>query len=231
MWQLFLVFVGVQAAWHTIDVYETDSQLFTHQKQPPQSHSQSGQDLTVARLHPAPGFFIDLAANDALHISNTAMLERDLGWDGICIEPNPAYWPRLVQRRCKLAGVVIGRVTGTPVKFAFRSVFGGIIGKHYDNKIAKENTSVRFMRLVSLRDLFEQFSVPRVITYFSLDVEGAEDDVMSTFPWRTHCIKILTVERPSDALRLVLRTNGMNYLQLHGPAHWGDEMWVNRTLL
>ncbi|GKZ01033.1 hypothetical protein MPSEU_001054700 [Mayamaea pseudoterrestris] len=37
-----------------------------------------------------PFFFIDLAANDAKTLSNTLALEQR-GWQGLCIEPNPAY--------------------------------------------------------------------------------------------------------------------------------------------
>ena len=34
------------------------------------------------------GFFLDLAAADGLHQNNTFFLEKRLGWNGICIEPN-----------------------------------------------------------------------------------------------------------------------------------------------
>ena len=51
-------------------------------------HSQSGQDKTIAKLHGLKrgGFFIDLASNEPLHLSNTRTLERDLGWQGVCID-------------------------------------------------------------------------------------------------------------------------------------------------
>ena len=32
------------------------------------------------------GYFVDLAANHATFISNSFTLERDLGWNGLCIE-------------------------------------------------------------------------------------------------------------------------------------------------
>ena len=35
------------------------------------------------------GFFVDLAAQHAKIDSNTYVLEKDLNWSGICIEPNP----------------------------------------------------------------------------------------------------------------------------------------------
>jgi len=53
-------------------------------------------------------FFVDLAANDALILSNTFVLERN-GWDGVCIEANPEYWYRLASfRNCTIVGAAVG---------------------------------------------------------------------------------------------------------------------------
>ena len=50
------------------------------------------------------GYFIDLAANDAVKLSNTRALERDYGWSRICIEPNPRYHDRhQAVRTCRLS--------------------------------------------------------------------------------------------------------------------------------
>jgi hypothetical protein len=38
-----------------------------------------------------PKFFVDLAANHAVDLSNSLFLEQN-GWKGICIEGNPQYW-------------------------------------------------------------------------------------------------------------------------------------------
>ena len=64
-------------------------------------HSQAGQDRLVLKLlqGKTSGFFVDLAANDALHLSNTRALERDFGWRGLCIEGNPLLTTRLAQVR------------------------------------------------------------------------------------------------------------------------------------
>ena len=47
------------------------------------------------------GFFVDIGAHDGISINNTKLLE-DLGWDGICIEPHPKVFQRLLlNRNCK----------------------------------------------------------------------------------------------------------------------------------
>lgn len=53
--------------------------------------AQVHQDEAILDLLGNKGYFVDLAANDAMEFSNTLALER-AGWDGLCIEPNPTYW-------------------------------------------------------------------------------------------------------------------------------------------
>lgn len=66
------------------------------------------------------------------------MLERDYGWDGICIEGNPIYWAKLSRRKCMVVGAVVGKVDDQVVTFNDRNVdpdnaeksgaWGGIAG-------------------------------------------------------------------------------------------------------
>ena len=72
------------------------------------SYAQLGQDLIVSYLLGCiqGGYFVDLAANDAIVLSNTAGLEATFGWRGVCVEPNPTYWAGYGQRRCQLEKVV-----------------------------------------------------------------------------------------------------------------------------
>ena len=57
------------------------------------------KDRTAAKLLRSKrgGFFLDLAANEPVVLSNTRSLERDLGWKGVCIEANPFYWQGLAE--------------------------------------------------------------------------------------------------------------------------------------
>lgn len=51
-------------------------------------HSQANQDAFVSACfeNKRNGTFLDIGAGDPFFISNTAMLERDLGWRGICCD-------------------------------------------------------------------------------------------------------------------------------------------------
>lgn len=168
-------------------------------------------------------FFVDLAANDALILSNTYLLERN-GWDGLCIEANPEYWYRLASfRNCTIIGAAVGgNEDGAEVEFSFRGVFGGVVSDGLDN--AGEIGVKR--NLVSISTIFNQTNVPYVIDYMSLDVEGAESLVMEHFPWDYFSIKFLTIERPKEDLRQRLMLEG--YKMIITLTNYGETLWIHQ---
>ena len=190
--------------------------------------SQVGQDRTVVHLFKGKrsGFFVDLAANDAVALSNTLTLEQEYGWGGICMEANPKYFERLYLRKCQLVQAAVGRLNNERANFNFRDEFGGLVGSAFDNKEGSGGY-VKTHATVSLEHVFSDLSVPAVIDYMSLDIEGAEEWVFETFPWGKYTILVLTVERPKEKLKQLLLNNGYAYVCDHGD--WGDQMWLHST--
>jgi hypothetical protein len=177
-------------------------------------YSQVGQDVTLLSIfeNKTDGFFVDLASNDAQHLSNTLALENHLGWQGLCIEPNPQYHPAYSQRSCTLVDAVAGRTDNEQISFFLDGSLGGISG--FDKTLAKNQKGTLF-QTVSLESIFDKMNVPQVINYMSLDVEGAELYVMSTFPFHKYRFDVITVERPKK-LRVLLEKNDYVYVMDHG---------------
>jgi hypothetical protein len=196
--------------------------------------SQVQQDLLVKTLLRGKrgGYFVDLAANDAVRISNTYALETYYGWTGLAIEPNPLYWSSLAHyRKCRVAAAVVGSRTGVPVRFKFPNrapAKGGIVDERFDNKEASHFGEDQTRYTVSLRDVFERFDVPSVIDYLSLDVEGAETFVMESFPFDRYRFNLLTVERPDANLIILLERQG--YKMLKQLKKWGETIWAHREI-
>ena len=74
-----------QNGWSTIQVFHGDPHLLERRMMSNRRwFSQSKQDEIVAALsnNQRKGFFIDLAANDAVSTSNSLGLERNLQWKG-----------------------------------------------------------------------------------------------------------------------------------------------------
>eukprot|EP00946_MAST-07B_sp_MAST-7B-sp1_P001432 g1432.t1 len=207
--------------WKTISVWVRPSDVIP---KGPKFHSQVGQDKTVVKAFSGKrgGFYVDLAANDPVALSNTLALERDYGWSGICIEANPQYWPRLAHRQCQVFGTLVGENDYDQLDVALnqRGVYGGIVGTQFDNK---RKTSEPKRRSVSLESILVRASAPSVIDYFSLDVEGAEEFIMKGFPFPKYRFNVLTVERPSARLQQILKDNSYVYVRDHGS--FGDQMW------
>jgi hypothetical protein len=177
------------------------------------------------------GFFVDLASNDATSISNSYILERDYHWTGLCIEPNPTYWYGLTHYRpnCQLVAAVVGAQRMDQVDFLFETgAFGGIIGTQFDNGPIKKGKS-KVQYTVTLLEILERYNAPKVIDYLSLDVEGAEEFIMQHFPLQNYKIRILTVERPSDGLREILKSHGYEYLMKLST--WGETLWAHQDYI
>eukprot|EP00592_Proboscia_alata_P001019 CAMPEP_0194376786 /NCGR_PEP_ID=MMETSP0174-20130528/27613_1 /TAXON_ID=216777 /ORGANISM="Proboscia alata, Strain PI-D3" /LENGTH=258 /DNA_ID=CAMNT_0039157671 /DNA_START=24 /DNA_END=797 /DNA_ORIENTATION=- len=149
------------------------------------TESQSGQDETIARIFPnGGGYFIDLAANAPVYISNTKYLEQNHNWNGLCVEPNSFHWYGLANRRCKVVAAFIADEEDSKIEVVFErpgvqddsggTSVGGIVNNDIqDNadapvKLRKTRYSTTFPSVL------KKFDVPKTIDYFSLDVEGAE---------------------------------------------------------
>lgn len=165
------------------------------------------------------GYFVDLAAGHPVHLSNTYFLERFLNWRGLLIEANPGFADELrAGRSSTVVQEVVGSTEGELVQFRIdNGELGGIVGEKYDNSFAArgrelEKAIILELRTKTLSALLREEGAPRKMDFLSLDVEGAELDVLKgvdfeQFSWRAIC-----VERPSLETCLILDQHG--YIQV-----------------
>jgi hypothetical protein len=218
--------------WKTINVFYGSTQHFESLLPSKQKYySQARQDEVVLSLlrNKTNGYFVDLASNDATTLSNSYALEKHYGWKGLCIEPNPTYWYNLTHARknCELVGAVVGRNRMDQVDFKFNGLeHGGIVGDGFDNgSHLKHSTNKEYT--VTLPEIFRKFDVPKVIDYLSLDVEGAEEFIMTEFPLIDYRIRIMTIERPKEKLREYLESHG--YVEILRLSRWGETLWIHSS--
>lgn len=91
-------------------------------------HSQSGQDVAVSTILSSKrqGYFVDLAANHPFSKSNTRTLERDFGWDGLCIDGNEEFLMLLLKnRKCAVVGAIVSSRTNEEVMYRYWHGIGG----------------------------------------------------------------------------------------------------------
>ena len=91
--------------------------------------SQNGQDKYLFSLmRNKKGFFVELGACDGVLFSNSHYFEKELGWNGILIEPNPIYWEDLKKNRsCHLSNKLCDDMEGKEVDFLLADSMSGII--------------------------------------------------------------------------------------------------------
>jgi FkbM family methyltransferase len=208
--------------------------------------SQFGQDLLVVRLLGGMrgGFFLDSGASDGVSASNTHLLEASYGWNGICVEPNAMFFARLVQNRCAYCVNCCLYDREEEVGFVeSASTLGGILTE-YDPSLLRHAKSVfrlpvdeagrpatvqKPARTVS--SVLRQFNAPAVIDYWSLDTEGSELTILTSFPFDEYAFRVLTVEHN----RLPIRESIKDFLECRGYRRLGaieiDDCYVNEALL
>jgi FkbM family methyltransferase len=181
-------------------------------------HGAKGQDRWVVqrifkeRRH---GFFVEIGAADGRTHSNTYILERDYEWTGIAVEANPRYFAALRNnRKCTCVSLCVDAAPGE-IEFYCNGFLGGIVDDDTDNNRANRGAlfDMRRDRLIkmnttSLHQLLESQAAPTIIDYLSLDVEGAEYRILSTFPFEKFSFECLTVERPTRAIHNLLLEAG-----------------------
>ncbi len=160
---------------------------------PIQSWSQHGEDLILFDLFQQSdrGTFVDVGAYDGLRLSNTAFFER-LGWTGVLIEAHPELAQACRQNRpgSKVVHAAAGSGSG-PDTISFSMVdgpvgvdtlsFSGDDPEHL-RRIASEGGTVRNVTvpLLPLDTILADAAIES-IDLVSIDVEGAEDQVLDGF--------------------------------------------------
>ncbi len=172
------------------------------------------------------GVFVEAGALDGIGDSNTLFFERERDWLGVLIEPNPTLLESLTANR-PLAAVVGCALSSTDGFADFDVVLGALRGWSGLTATANRRREVPYVTtLVRARPLAAVLHEHEVVSvdYLSLDVEGAEFDVLSVYPFDAIPIRVIGVEdnnADNRALRELLLGRGYEYLARVGV----DEFW------
>lgn len=134
------------------------------------------------------GYFVEAGACGGKHQSATHVLETELGWNGICVEPADEYYPLLVRTRsCATDNRCLWDVTGEIVAFTdfpddiARSGVTEVNKNIADQRLAGAVERTSEKSTVTLNDLLADHEAPATVHYICLDLEGAERRVLEAF--------------------------------------------------
>jgi FkbM family methyltransferase len=193
------------------------------------SYSQLGQDLEVLKFYnnKENGFFVEVGANDGISLSNTYLLETKHNWRGICCEPIPILFNKLITNRPNSICIneAVYNKSGLTLSFdiAACSLVSGI-SQHIDahkTRVDANKTTIN-VQTISLMDVLEKANAPSFIEYMSLDTEGSEFEILKNFDFKKYTFGLIDVEHNGVEPR---RSQIKNLLLANGYVYKGENKW------
>ena len=179
------------------------------------------------------GTYLEMGALQGKHLSNSLHFYKFHGWRGILIEPAPNNYRELVKNRPDdiCINLAICRES-QDVHFVDRAEVGGIYEfmadefrrRWHDDIDPQDLSQLPVITCHPLTAVLQKVAV-RHIDFFSLDVEGAELDVLNTFPFHAVTVGVWCIEADGDrpdkdaAVVALLQQHGYQY---HGHVERND---------
>lgn len=196
------------------------------------SASQLNADHWVLSMFRKPGYFVDVGCADGEKISNSYLLEKN-GWKGICIDA----FPRNFDNRPNSIVIQALVYSEKDKEMSFIQLpddpdLSGIraeLGSHKDRVLSQKFNDLS-LKTRLLEDILAENNAPSHIQYLNLDIEGAEYEVLKTFPFDKYTFGCMTIEHNYEEpkrtlIRELLREHG--YI-LAMPVQWDD--WFIRVV-
>lgn len=186
------------------------------------------------------GFFIEIGAHDGISISNSIFFEKYRSWKGICIEPNPIVYDKLIKnRRSVNLNVCIGNSNET-VKFTqivgYSEMLSGVTSKYderhlnrINNEISQRGGEVKsiYVQMVKLEDIKD--IEENKIDFVSIDTEGNEFDIVKSIDFEKIYVKVLVIENNYNNVNLASFLKSKKFI-LIATLHT-DEVYINKKEL
>lgn len=196
-------------------------------------HSQYKQDQFVNERffhNMRNGVFVDIGAHDGSTYSNTLFYEQDLGWRGICFEPMPEVFEKLIQ--CRSCICIKGCITNTTGTKSFLRVssphvdtemLSGLLDKYDPRHLQRVNREIAqfggskeviTVTCYNLNDILAQHNITH-IDYLSIDTEGGELDILKSIDFDAVSIHVIGVENnfpKNSSIRQFMEQKGFSFV-------------------
>lgn len=183
------------------------------------------------------GYFVDIGAADGIKYSNSKFFE-EIGWKGVCIEPNPKAFDDL--QKCRTNKCIMKAISDQAEMKKFFQITGGpeqlsgLAEEFTQSAIARinnhlvEDKNFDFTYIDVECDLFENVVDQNQIDFLSLDTEGNELKILQTIDFGKFNISIITVENNEydDQFKNFLIPKGYSFITRLGC----DELYKNNNL-
>lgn len=176
------------------------------------------------------GFYVDVGAHDGISINNTLYFERNNNWTGINVEPLPKVFDKLVVNRpnnINLNYAICNKDGETDFlcNTGYTEMISGIkdtFDKRHLLRLRNENsqmgstTEVIRVNTKRLESIFDEHKVTH-IHYLSIDVEGAEFEVIKSINFDKVFIDVIGFENNYNdvSIPIVSYLENKGYVVIH----------------
>jgi FkbM family methyltransferase len=173
------------------------------------------------------GFFLDVGANDGITCNNSLSFELNYNWDGICIEPHPVAFSKLIkERKCKCLNFALSDKSG---EFDFLRIEGsaemlsGLVDKFDSRHLERINsevknyndkTSINKIECKTITQILNE-SNKNIIDYLSIDTEGSEIQIINGIDLEKIDITLISMEVNYELNPVIefMKTKNYKFLQ------------------
>ncbi len=191
-------------------------------------YSQDGQDRYLHENYFKDyrnGVFVDVGAHDGITINNTLFFQEAFGWNGINIEPNPKVFSKLSKSRPKCINLncAVANTNGMCdfiLNEGHTEMISGLFDTFDPRHFGRLNSELKQhgglstiipIATYTLETIFETNKISHV-NYLSVDVEGAEFEVIKSINFSKVFIDIIGFEDNYQDLSRDI----VNYLKSRG---------------
>lgn len=176
------------------------------------------------------GIFMDVGSHDGITINNTLYFEREHNWHGINIEPIKEVYDKLIVNRPSSINIncAICNYEGTTdfvLNKGYPEMISGIKDyynpKHFDRlkiHIQESGGSSEIVKVSTrtIESICKEHNIKN-INYLSIDVEGAEFEVIKSINFDEVFIDIIGFENnyEEDSIPIIKYLNEKNYVMVH----------------
>ncbi|WP_162240580.1 FkbM family methyltransferase [Methylobacterium sp. Leaf108] len=200
--------------------------------------SHVGQDQWVTEVYRGlrGGYFLEFGAFDGVTTSNTVYLEKELGWNGICVEANPRYYKSVcANRSCITVNCALWPESRICLDLEDAHGLSKLLAVDSINStsLTRESISKGIVSVDTLHpiELLDRFGAPAEIHYMSLDIEGAELQVLEAFDFYRYSFGLVSVEHNFEepkraAIRHIFKHFGYKVCELRN-----DDLFYHPAVL
>lgn len=196
-------------------------------------YSQSGVDEYIYKKFYGDkknGIFIDIGAFDGIKYSTSKFFE-DIGWNGICIEPNPIIFELLKKnRRCEKLNLCISKGNTSVEDFLLvmrdgPDMLSGIFRNYHPKHLERVDREIDYsgdkqiLKIPTMRpndlleNVFNKYNISE-LDILSIDTEGSEVEILSNIDFEKYSINIIIVEHNfnEDEIKEIVYKNNFEFV-------------------